>query len=364
MLTIEEIEKIPFVFIVGRGRSGTTLLQTILDAHPNVMLPLESRFIIHLKTNYFKIKNWTPRLIDALVKDLYKEKKFDRLWRVEEAVLHKKLNSLPLNRISFSIICKILYLSYPSLFKKQQIQIIGDKNPLYSIYIEELKEVFPDAKFVHLIRDYRDNIVSYKQVFELEKSIALMAIGWKIYNRSIDASKAKRPDLFYTLRYEDLVTFPEKYLKEICQFLNLNFEPEMLNYRKKLNEDKNKLPKKELEHYHPNLQKAITTSQIDKWKTILTPRELALAEFIAGEYGLKYGYQPLNTEKSFNFYPSAWLAGLRYWMDVFVIKTFYKMPFIIRDKVTLLSKKLYEWLGIRSYYSAEDYKFQKDKPAK
>ena len=48
-MDIDEIEKIPFVFIVGRGRSGTTLLQNILDANEQALLPRESKLIIHLK---------------------------------------------------------------------------------------------------------------------------------------------------------------------------------------------------------------------------------------------------------------------------------------------------------------------------
>lgn len=59
MLTINEIEKLPMVFIIGRGRSGTTLLQTIMDAHPTIITANESPFIINLKQKYSKINQWS-----------------------------------------------------------------------------------------------------------------------------------------------------------------------------------------------------------------------------------------------------------------------------------------------------------------
>ena len=52
MLDIDKINNIPFFFIVARGSSGTTMLQNILDANEHVILPTESRLIIHLKQKY------------------------------------------------------------------------------------------------------------------------------------------------------------------------------------------------------------------------------------------------------------------------------------------------------------------------
>ena len=50
---------IQIIFVLARGRSGTTLLQTILDSHPNIQAPFESRFAIHYRHRYLGIKKWT-----------------------------------------------------------------------------------------------------------------------------------------------------------------------------------------------------------------------------------------------------------------------------------------------------------------
>ena len=111
-MTIEEINRLPFFFILGRGRSGTTLLQSMLDANENVIIPFESRLIIHLKTRYGKVVTWNHQLIEAMIDDLYKDHKFAVSWNVNKQELTDKLKSFPLEKLNFQNICKIIYLSF------------------------------------------------------------------------------------------------------------------------------------------------------------------------------------------------------------------------------------------------------------
>ncbi|HXU28099.1 MAG TPA: sulfotransferase, partial [Bacteroidia bacterium] len=203
MLTIDEIDSLPFLFIVGRSRSGTTLLQTMLDANPHVILPLESKLIIFLKKKYFHVEIWTTKLIDEFIADLYTEKDFSRSWFVDKEKLRDTILSFPLNKLSFKKLCKIIYLSYNSPFKKKTILLIGDKKPLHSLFIKDLVQVFPEAKFIHIIRDYRDNIVSNRKSF-MHKNVAHLAHSWKSFNIAIDKEKQKNESNFYTIKYEDL----------------------------------------------------------------------------------------------------------------------------------------------------------------
>src|SRR6185312_1241794 len=234
MLTLNKIKSIPILFIVGRGRSGTSLLQTILDSHRNIISANESPFILTLKKKYFKRRNWTQELVDSFIKDLYEDLQFNYFWKINAATLRKSINQYPIEQLTFSIICKIVYLNFPSPNKKENIVWLVDKNPIYSLFINDLIEVFPEAKFIHLIRDYRDNIISSRKSFG-QKDVATLAKRWVKYNDIIHKSNKKRPTIFYRIRYEDLVTSPEKYVSEICDFLKVEFDTQMLSFYKTTN---------------------------------------------------------------------------------------------------------------------------------
>ena len=358
-MTIEEIKKIPFVFIVGRGRSGTTLLQNIMDANPHVVLPIESRLIIHLKQKYFKISYFTDSIIDDLITDLYKDKMFVSNWNVNKEKLTSDLKLQPKEQLNFETICKIIYLSYPSMFDKSSIKIIGDKNPTYSIFIPELLEVFPNALFIHIIRDYRDNIISNRNSFG-RKSVWLLGYGWLIFNYEIEKIKQFKPNNFFTLRYEDLVNYPEQKVSALCKFLQLTYNPNMLNFYKKIKFIKDKYDIEALETIHKNLDKPINTNAINKWKEQLTRSEIEVLDYICGDYAKNYLYEPTTTKPSLNLFKQYFFGRIRYSFDILVIKTYYSLPFFIRDFSSLFSRKLYEWFHFTTYYNHTDFLFEKD----
>jgi hypothetical protein len=356
-MTSEEIRQIPFVFILGRGRSGTTLMQTMLDANENVVLPIESRLIVHLKQKYFNIKVWTSDLLDEFITDLYKDKKFARYWSVDPIILRKSIDRLPIDTLDFPLLCKIVYLNYPSPFKKGKVILLGDKNPIYSIFIKELVQVFPDAKFIHLVRDYRDNIASNKKVFK-RQSIAQLALGWRAYNIFIESFKKRLSNNFYTLKYEDLVSQPEVYVPQICKFLGLTFNPGMLGFYETIQKVSEEKYVAEIEMIHPNILKPVNTAQVHKWKKELKKEDIELADHLAGNYARKYGYVRETNVKRISFYWRAVLAYLRIHFDFFVIRSYYKMPFFIRDGVGAFNKKLYDKFKITNYYNDADFRFK------
>ena len=344
-MTIEEINNIPFVFIVGRGRSGTTLLQNIIDSNENAVLARESKIIIHLKNKYFGVEKFDEQTIDELIADLYKDNFFNFFWEVDQEKLTKELKSYPTNQLTFSIVCKIIYLHYTSFFNKKSIKIIGDKNPAYAVFIPELLEVFPDAKFIHLVRDYRDNVVSNSKAFG-EKSFGYLAYGWLVFNKKIEEANYKYPNKFYTLRYEDLVSSPKEKAIEICDFLNLDFSNEMLSFASKINDLPITLPKN-----HLNLLKPINTSQVGKYKNELNDNQLGLIDFICGDFAKKYNYYPTTKKNKFHFKLKLLYYQLRYKQFKFIIKSYYQLPFQIRDLVRAISIFLHQHFNISTKFN-------------
>ncbi|HVA98982.1 MAG TPA: sulfotransferase [Bacteroidia bacterium] len=351
-MTAEEINRIPFFFIVGIGRSGTTMLQSLLDANEEVILPLESSLIMYLKQKYFRTKNWSNKKIDELILDLHLDIKFKYLWKIDYEKLRNDLYKLPEKSRNFTLICRQIYLNYPSIFNKEKIKIIGDKNPKYSIFVKELLDIFPDAKFIHLVRDYRSNVASNKKTFN-NNNVALLAHKWEMYNRNIEKQKAKKPTAFYTLKYEDFVVDPEKYTKEICTFLNIIFLPEMFNFYEKTSkyfEDTHA----RFAIVHPHLTEPINDNNMDKWKKELSEKEQKVIDYIAGDYAAKYGYVKEYNEKNLKLFFLFLTSYKQNWVDVRVLKTYYKLPFFIRKNISFFSKKIYDWFGYTTRYSMYD----------
>ena len=174
-----KIKDVPFFFIVGRPRSGTTLLRTLFDAHPNVIIPLECQFIINLYPKYGSVTHWSKDELMKFHADLQEQWWFD-LWKIDPEELKSSLLDYEGSH-TYSTVCKVVYDSYSSFFKKEEIRFFGDKNPGYAIYTERLLKIFPEAKFIHIIRDYRDNFVSVKNVdFELPV-ISIVTMKWRYF---------------------------------------------------------------------------------------------------------------------------------------------------------------------------------------
>ncbi len=279
--SLSSLNENPIFFIVGRGRSGSTLLRSIFDAHPNVMIPLESRFVQFLFYKYSTHKKWTKDAAMQVIPDL--KNSFEPL-TIDKENFWKQLDNLDESSLSFTNLCKLIYLNTYTEFPKEEIAIIGDKNPRYTFFIPTLIKLFPQAKFIHLVRDYRDNIVSVQRsakAINESGNIPYIVGRWRLYNNYIQRYQQKFPEKFYTLRFEDLVVEPEKEMQHICDFLKLNFNPEMLKYDKKIESYYKDDGFKTL---HKSLKKPFDVSKIGEWKRKLPKNKVIRAEILAGSF--------------------------------------------------------------------------------
>jgi hypothetical protein len=269
-----------------------------------------------------------------------------------------------LNELNFGILCKLIYLNFPSPFKKEKISLLIDKNPSYSIFIKELWEVFPDAKFIHLIRDYRDNIISSRKAFG-HKNIALTAQTWVIYNTIIDKLKEKHPNKFFTIRYEDLVTSPENFIPEICHFLDVSFRKEMFDFHLKTSDlfhekkSENKILTDVINAIHLNLLNPINTTQINNWKNELTQSEIQIAEYIAGNTGKKYGYYQTTNIRKFNYFYISSKTYLQLKLNNWITINYYKSPSFIRNILKSFSSSLFKWFNFTTRHNKAEFHLKK-----
>jgi hypothetical protein len=316
---IKAIASIPMNFVLGKERSGTTLLQLMLNAHENIIAPPESRFIILLYFRYGKTKQWTEKIISHLCEDLFQEGLFRDFWGIDNKELLSTLLSVK-ELLNFPLVCKVIFrLSSPN---KNEVHIFIDKNPLYYYFLPELNKLFPDAKYIHIVRDYRANLVSHRRVFTVKKGIDI-AYRWMKVNMLVEEAKSRTPQNFFTLTYENLVSNPLQNMESVCKFLHLPFDQNMAqNHQSGMFSGFNRNTEERFRKVHQNVFNPIDPALINAWKEKIPPEELMNVEAVAGKYGeTMYGYKRTSSRKTASKYTLGYLImSLKYR----VIKTLYR----------------------------------------
>src|SRR5260221_7951748 len=131
-------------FLLGRGRSGTELLRTILDAHSGISVAPEALFILNLARAYRR-RPWSERRIRDFGRYLFLEDRM-RLWNVTRENLETIWKALPADA-GFGRRCAEVYEAHARAGRKNEGCLLGDKNPTFSLFVPELMELFPQAKF-------------------------------------------------------------------------------------------------------------------------------------------------------------------------------------------------------------------------
>ena len=272
-------------FIVGRGRSGTSLLSKILNQHSDIHIPPESFFFLNILEKYYD-RPLQKKDISNFVNKLFGDNFFHLYWNVEkdELIDNLKFTSLELYPIN---LIKIIFKLEASNLKKK-IRVFGHKAPIYFFYIKKLFNLFPESKFIHIVRHPVTNINSFKNVpFDLNNASAL-AHRWNFYNSSIEKFKKKNKKNFLTVKFEKLILDQNSTLEEICFFLNIDKK------KIKFNQNYNNNSKV---FWHQNLNKKINKDFLHKKNNFLKNDEIFMIEKICKEKIKLYKYPSLNNQK-------------------------------------------------------------------
>ncbi|MES2762988.1 MAG: sulfotransferase, partial [Bacteroidota bacterium] len=227
-----------FNFIVGIGRSGTTLLMSMLNAHPTIQATPEVNFFVFFYNSWKNKKTFSEKdfeTVDAYVQ-LFKRRKhasgFD--WSLDLFKEHIKGSE----NINFATIYQCFYRAFIYAGTIKNITHNFDKNPINTLFLNEIIEQLPNSKFVFLVRDPRANYLSRKEKVNFRKSnLYADSHRWAMYNQSIFLLMEKHKDKFYVLKYEDLVSDPAFYLSELSRFFEFNNDDAMLNFHKLVKEN-------------------------------------------------------------------------------------------------------------------------------
>jgi hypothetical protein len=283
----------PAPFVVGVGRSGTTLLRLMLDAHPELAIPPETHFI--------------PQLIEtagrnASAADLTRVITGARTWTdfgLEERALADHVAAL--DRPTAPDVARAFFALYAEGQGKPRW---GDKTPIYVTKMRPIGAALPEARFIHLIRDGRDVALSRrKRGMGADKPLADTAQRWR---RRIENARKQARRLrgrYLELRFEDLVANAEPALRQVCELIDLAWDDAMLTYYERSGERLRELAGgldeagqrqarsgEERLASHALAARPPTQQRTGAWRTEMTPSERAEFEAEAGTLLEQLGY--------------------------------------------------------------------------
>ena len=269
----------PF-FIVGNDRSGTTMLRLILD-RGSVAIPPESMFLVD-----FEPVRRAGGLDDHEAAQAFLQRVWDhprvRLWGIAEDPPEVPRGLSHADAYRFAV--EAPFHAYARANGKERW---ADKTPLYLRHVDELAAVWPEARFVVLVRDGRDVALSLLGVPFGPNNVWAAARFWA---RGIDlgADAEKRlGDRVLTVRYEDLVTDPATQVERLCAFLGLEFDPDMLAIERT---DASKVLKDQA-GWFTNVWAGINQSAVGKWRKEMSPRQQSVFDQVAGPQLERMGYE-------------------------------------------------------------------------
>lgn len=282
--------------IVGAPRSGTTLLRLMLDAHSDLAIPPETGFLAA-----------DPSFLQSLSRPEFADfiEQFPPTapgW--QDYCLTSQQWRQALEHVDPFMAAdgfRAFYRLYAQRFSKTRW---GEKTPGYVFSMRQIEEWLPESRFIHLIRDGRDVALSWRQTwFSPGHDMKTLASHWK---QSVMAGQDSGESMrhYLEVRYEDLIQNTAPLLKRICGFIELDFQPAMLNY---FENSAARVAEHAPRHRHDGTlivswaqrqkQQSLTMhppqpGRVQAWRATLTPAQRNDFASVAGDLLEALGYEP------------------------------------------------------------------------
>ena len=265
------------LILLGVSRSGTTLLRVVLDRSPGLAIPDESFFVPLLARR-------NGRMIDAerFLDDVSRISTI-RDWGLTPTDISDRVRS----GMATGDAIATVFEAYADAAGKPRW---GDKTPMYMRHLALLEKLFPEAQYVHLIRDGRDAALSFLEMPEgtftrtwaHPRTPAQFACLWR--KEVGDARALGRrvgPTRYLEVRYEQLVADAESVVREVCTFAAVAFESVMLDYMGSVDVSAK-----------PHQQRLLTppTTGVRNWREDMSAANVAAFDGVAGDLLGDLGY--------------------------------------------------------------------------
>jgi len=245
MSKLERFEQ-PKIFVVGNSRSGTTMMMRILNNHSMVHCINESHFFE---------KYWTPKDEGAVLNETEAKDLLARMYTRQRAGFfesvekhgHKYVSDIDVLLDNLDGEPTRIRIYHKFLEKETALAgklIPCEKTPHNVYYLSEIFGYFPNIKVINMVRDPRAIMLSQKRKwkrralgadFMTKKEVMRLRINYhplavsRLWKAAIGAGKKHSSDpRVHTVRFEDILDDAESTVREICDFADIPFEPDML----------------------------------------------------------------------------------------------------------------------------------------
>lgn len=263
---------IPAIFIVGVGRSGTSLLQSMMGSHSKVAFPSEISFLRRFLFSG-RLSNEEAEGVFRLLNADSKLRELD----LDLSEIHKGCRQLSGEEYAIAFYREILRC----VARKKSGVICGDKDPRNVEFLRLLALVCPAVRILHIFRDPRDVLASKKEA-EWSKNRPIwqhLLAGCSQIELCKNAADGFLKGRVMHIQYEHLISQPEEVLMDVCDFVEIQYEPSMLAFQGE---------GRRLAHSHDVSWKRETWGPLkcdnfDNWRTALRIEEIYTVEEVCRE---------------------------------------------------------------------------------
>ncbi|MBO0891864.1 MAG: sulfotransferase, partial [Acidothermales bacterium] len=287
------------IFILGCPRSGTTLLQLMLHAHPRIAIPPENRFVLPVYTGRDQFGDLREaenrRKVAAAIIGTKKQSTQFRDFRLKPDDVVELVVAAP---PTVGSALAAVFRAYAERFGKPRW---GDKRPAYHHYLPFVRQMFPDAQFIQVVRDGRACVASLKRMPWWEYGTYGAVAEWAMaFDNCRRYARGLPSDTFHQIRYEDLVADPHGELSKLCVFLGEEFDDAMTTPKEVA-----QIAVPKFKKWHTQTHADLSDESVARWQQELEPWEIQLCETVLGRRLRAYGYELTGTGRA----PASHLAA-------------------------------------------------------
>ncbi|NVE93338.1 sulfotransferase family protein [Altererythrobacter lutimaris] len=290
----------PPVFIVGAPRSGTTLLAAMFGAHPDYAAGPETQFFSKLNGEMLEAATnagtWPDKAVSTLASLTLADQSVLELFGTDA----EKVRAF-LSQREPSVAAMLEALTMPFAKARGKNGWV-EKTPNHICNLAQIRELWPEARIIRIVRDPRDSVVSTCKLPTFSNSPLANAYIWREWQDAGEPILATDP-LVATIRYEDLMAAPETELNTLCAKLGIAFDPAMLRFQ-----DAAEDVSSDGESWKAQVSDKLDASRVYAWKNTLDEDMAAGISLICHEWLQHFGYEggaaPLRTVPAFGLSPS------------------------------------------------------------